>query len=452
MDAKVKQMIKLIEEDADSFARRVEMYYKKRPELMKMVEEFSRAYRALAERYDHATGVICHAHKTMAEAFPNQVPMMLRDDLPAVSPSETEPHTPEMRHPLNDLYIPGEQENLPKFARRGLNFFEMQEESNQQNRGSNNTLSESERVTKDETEILALKKAIAKLEDEKEAGLLQYQQSLEKISNLELEVSTAQENSRKLDERASKAEAEVQALKEAQIKLQAESEASLLQYHECWEKISNLEKNISSLQKEAGELNERATKAETKSESLKQELARVEVEKEATLVQYNQCLETISKLEERIKEVEENARRIKEQANIAEKEIEALELQVTKLNEEKEDAALHYQQCMEIISSLEYKLSCAEEDVHRLNSKIVDGSELQSLAQKVGSQSEELNEKQQELGRLWGCIQEERLRFIEAELLSKLFSSCILSLRNSLDLLLLNLTVKWKYWGMWNIG
>ncbi|KAG5026442.1 hypothetical protein JHK86_022356 [Glycine max] len=92
---------------------------------------------------------------------------------------------------------------------------------------------------------------------------------------------------------------------------------------------------------------------------------------------------------------------------------------------------------MEIISSLEYKLSCAEEEVHRLNSKIIDGveklqsseqkcllletsnhtlqSELQSLAQKVGSQSEELNEKQQELGRLWACIQEERLRFIEVE-------------------------------------
>ncbi|XP_038996477.1 protein NETWORKED 1D-like [Hibiscus syriacus] len=39
MDIKVKQMIKLIEEDADSFARRAEMYYKKRPELMKLVEE-----------------------------------------------------------------------------------------------------------------------------------------------------------------------------------------------------------------------------------------------------------------------------------------------------------------------------------------------------------------------------------------------------------------------------
>ncbi|XP_050914606.1 uncharacterized protein LOC127129473 [Lathyrus oleraceus] len=48
IDTKVKSMIKLIEEEADSFARRAEMYYKKRPELMKLVEEFYRAYRALA--------------------------------------------------------------------------------------------------------------------------------------------------------------------------------------------------------------------------------------------------------------------------------------------------------------------------------------------------------------------------------------------------------------------
>ena len=71
------------------------------------------------------------------------------------------------------------------------------------------------------------------------------------------------------------------------------------------------------------------------SESLKQDLARVEAEKEATLVQYNQCLETISKLEERIKEVEDHAIRIQEHADIAEKEMKALKLEVTKLNEEK---------------------------------------------------------------------------------------------------------------------
>ncbi|EPS71869.1 hypothetical protein M569_02892, partial [Genlisea aurea] len=73
IDGKVKSMIKLIEEDADSFARRAEMYYKKRPELMKLVEEFYRAYRALAERYNHATGELRHAHRTLAKAFPDQV-------------------------------------------------------------------------------------------------------------------------------------------------------------------------------------------------------------------------------------------------------------------------------------------------------------------------------------------------------------------------------------------
>ncbi|KAJ4846216.1 hypothetical protein Tsubulata_025566 [Turnera subulata] len=45
-------MLKLIEEDADSFAQRAEMYYKKRPELISMVESFYREHRSLAERYD----------------------------------------------------------------------------------------------------------------------------------------------------------------------------------------------------------------------------------------------------------------------------------------------------------------------------------------------------------------------------------------------------------------
>ncbi|KAL5983937.1 hypothetical protein ACLOJK_018035 [Asimina triloba] len=45
-------MLKLIELDADSFAQRAEMFYKKRPELVNMVEDFYRAHRSLAERYD----------------------------------------------------------------------------------------------------------------------------------------------------------------------------------------------------------------------------------------------------------------------------------------------------------------------------------------------------------------------------------------------------------------
>ncbi|CAK7323482.1 unnamed protein product [Dovyalis caffra] len=56
MDQSVKRMLKLIEDDGDSFAKKAEMYYQKRPELISHVEEFYRMYRSLAERYDHVTG------------------------------------------------------------------------------------------------------------------------------------------------------------------------------------------------------------------------------------------------------------------------------------------------------------------------------------------------------------------------------------------------------------
>ncbi|XP_022758270.1 protein NETWORKED 1D-like [Durio zibethinus] len=489
MDTKVKQMIKLIEEDADSFARRAEMYYKKRPELMKLVEEFYRAYRALAERYDHATGVLRQAHRTMAEAFPSQVPMVFPDDSPGGSATEVDPRTPEMPQPVrallepdelqkdavglsshaikrngafteesesagirkglkqfNDLFGSEEATNHVKYAegraRKGLNFRDIEDkEQSPQNNGDPDLRvrvpSESERVSKAEMEILTLKNALAKLQAEKEAGLLEYQQSLERLSNLEREVSRAQEDSQGLNERASQAETEVQILKDALTKLEAEREANLVRHQQCLEKINNLENNISLAQKDVGELNERAVKAETKAQALKQDLARVEAEKEDAFAQYKQCSETISNLEEKLLNAEESARRMLERAEKAESELETLKQVVVELTKDKEAAALQYQQCLETISSLENKLACAQEEAQRLNSEIDDGAaklkgaeercsllertnqslhtELESLMQKMGNQSLELTEKQKELGRLWTSIQEERLRFMEAE-------------------------------------
>ncbi|KAF9624631.1 hypothetical protein IFM89_012127 [Coptis chinensis] len=115
MDSKVKAMIKLIEEDADSFARRVKMYYKKRPELMKLVEEFYRAYHAfLAKDMITLRGALRPSHLPW-RAFPNQVPINLKAKVDV----------------------------------------------------------ESVRAINAETEVQILKDALAKLEAEKEAGLLQ---------------------------------------------------------------------------------------------------------------------------------------------------------------------------------------------------------------------------------------------------------------------------------------
>ncbi|KAF5741911.1 putative Kinase interacting (KIP1-like) family protein [Tripterygium wilfordii] len=490
MDTKVKQMMELIEEDADSFARRAEMYYKKRPELMKLVEEFYRAYRALAERYDHATGALRHAQRTMAEAFPNQVPFAMGDDSPAGFANENDPHTPDMPpishasfdldelqkdapglspfrafnlngafteesdsesgrkglKQLNDIFGSGEAVSSAKFserrARKGLNFQDAEEkERSSQNNGINDLKarvpSESERVRKAEMELLALKNALIKLEAEKEASQHQYQQTLERWSNLELEFSRAKEDSIELNERASKAEEEAQTLKEVLTKLEAEREASLYQYQQCLSKISNLEHNFSDAQRDAGELNERAGRAEMEAEAVKQKLFEVEAEKDAALVQYNKCLEMISNLEDKLLLAEEEARMINDRAAKAEHEIETLKQELSKLTEEKEAAVLQYQQCLERISYLEQELACAQEEAQRLHSEIDIGgvklkgaeerclllensnqtmhSELESMEQKAASQSEDLTEKQKELGRLWSCLQEEHLRFVEAE-------------------------------------
>lgn len=458
MDLKVNQMIKLIEEDADSFARRAEMYYKKRPELMKLVEEFYRAYRALAERYDHATGVLRQAQRTMAEAFPNQVPLMLSDDLPA---SESDPRTPEMLFTGRSLFDSEEfskdsgdpVSNLPKKigafteesdsmtgrktfkqfndmfgsaegrVRRGLNFQEQN--------------SDGGRSSKAEAEIQSLKKAIAELEAEKEAGHVQYRQSSERSSHLELELSRAQEDCEKLKEQARQAEAEVEFLKEALAKLEIERKANSIQYEQCLEKMSNLENGVSSARKDAQELNERARRAESESETLKRDLLKVEDEKEAALVQCKQWTERISNLEDKLMQAEEDTRKIVERADKAEREVEVLKEEIAKLAAEKEDAAIRCNQCLKTISDLEHKLSIAQEETKKLNSEIEDGveklrgaeerclllersnqtfhSELESLAQKTASQAQEISEKQQEVGKLWTCIQEERLRFVEAE-------------------------------------
>ncbi|AEE27575.1 Protein NETWORKED 3A [Arabidopsis thaliana] len=68
LDEKTKEMLRVIDEDADSFAARAEMYYKKRPELIAMVEEFYRSHRSLAERYDLLRPSSVHKHGSDSES------------------------------------------------------------------------------------------------------------------------------------------------------------------------------------------------------------------------------------------------------------------------------------------------------------------------------------------------------------------------------------------------
>ncbi|GMJ13103.1 Networked 3A [Hibiscus trionum] len=53
LDMKVNAILSIIvQDDGDSFAKRAEMYYQKRPQLIEMVEDLHKTYRSLAEKYD----------------------------------------------------------------------------------------------------------------------------------------------------------------------------------------------------------------------------------------------------------------------------------------------------------------------------------------------------------------------------------------------------------------
>ncbi|KAL3505970.1 hypothetical protein ACH5RR_031352 [Cinchona calisaya] len=491
MDAKVKAIIKLIEEDADSFARRAEMYYKKRPELMKLVEEFYRAYRALAERYDHLTGELRHAHRTMAEVFPNQIPYVLDEDSPLRSSEhETDPHTPDVLHPLRAL--PG-KDNLRRNAAAlspsdvnptGMNgpnsgaydtgttkrgFKQLHEifgaegvavegslrnTLNHEAEGQNSpdealqlsnendnlkakACSESERAIKAESEVQDLKRALDAMKTEKDSVFLQYQLCLEKLSNLEAELFQVQKDSERFNGQAIQAETEVQTLKEALARVEVEKVAALIKHKKFVEMISNLEGMVSHAQEDLKGLNNRAIKAENEAEYLNLEISRLETEKEAGFQKYKGCLEKMSHLENKISLAEEDARLFKDQADQVDVEVERLRKALAELNEEKESSAFQYQHCLKRISELENELSCAQEDVKRLNTEMLTGAmklkhseekcnlldmsnqslrlEAENLIKKIARKDQELSEKQAELEKLQVCVQDEHLRYAQIE-------------------------------------
>lgn len=80
MEMRVKSMIKLIEIDADTFAKKAELYFKNRPELVNLVEETYRSYQALADRCDRISGELHKSNHTIATAFPEQVQLSLQND------------------------------------------------------------------------------------------------------------------------------------------------------------------------------------------------------------------------------------------------------------------------------------------------------------------------------------------------------------------------------------
>jgi chromosome segregation ATPase len=396
MDTKVKSMIKLINEDADSFARRAEMYYKKRPELMKLVEEFYRAYRALAERYDQATGALRQAHRTMSEAFPNQMPSM-SDESPSASGQEMEPHTPDMStftrapfdsdeqkdgvgvspqnftskrngtHPeeisalssrkfFNDLSSSGE--NAPRAGydgkvRKGLSFESpevkqkegiskdmenLQQEVSRLLAESQNLkqqmLSESERANKAENEIQILKETVLQLNSDKDTSLLQYNKSSERISALESELSKAQTDLKKLtDEMA----ADVQKLINAEtfnIAIQSEAEGLDQKMKMQQQELDQKLKELENFRLSFQEEHEKRVQAENALLSQRKELAESHEEVQSLATEINMANERLNDLKQTKEDLENTICELKKDVESLTEQNQSSEMLIQKLQDE----------------------------------------------------------------------------------------------------------------------
>ncbi|KAI4968340.1 hypothetical protein ZWY2020_057995 [Hordeum vulgare] len=177
VENRVKIMLKLLGEEADSFGKRAEMYYRRRPEVINHVEDVYRAYRALVERYDHLSKELHKANHTIATACPEEVQYAMLE--------EEDDNFPRAIMPINSRKIQKSTvDDILKRKREGTP-------------GRNRTVHErpDPHMSKDkaEEEIGRLQKAILVMQTEKEFVKSSYESGIAKYWEIEKQIADMQE-------------------------------------------------------------------------------------------------------------------------------------------------------------------------------------------------------------------------------------------------------------------
>ncbi|CAH2038455.1 unnamed protein product [Thlaspi arvense] len=195
MEEKVHYTLKIINEDGDTFAKRAEMYYRKRPEIVNFVEEAFRSYRALAERYDHLSTELQSANHMIATAFPEHVQFPLGDD--DDDDDDDDGDNPD-KPPKNLHLIPSTGSNIPEipkkeFKSQSLMVLSRKGPGDMKSSASSSALASSGLSIEEALEeIDKIHKGILVLQTEKEFVRSSYEQSYERYWNLENEVTEMQ--------------------------------------------------------------------------------------------------------------------------------------------------------------------------------------------------------------------------------------------------------------------
>ncbi|PIM98970.1 hypothetical protein CDL12_28541 [Handroanthus impetiginosus] len=404
MEEKVQNMLKLIEEDGDSFAKRAEMYYKRRPELINSVEETYRAFKALADRYDLLSKELQNANHTIATVFPEQVQFSMDedDDLPT-------PKLPKnVQNPANVPKVPKAPiENLKGLISTASKQFQAKKAPKPP---AKNKVVVKSGLNKEEAlgEIDKLHKEILGLQTVKEFVKSSYESGLAKYWELENQIMELQDKVCRLQDefdveaviedneaRTLMAEAALKSCQETLAILQEKQEKSTREAQEEFKKIEAARQLLKSLRKEymkeqmdeqKPSEDEKAAKAGDESEMLAKDVSDlIQESKEIDPVQEKNDLGSMATLT-----VTELAEKIDELVNKVislETAVSSQTVLINALRTEADD--LHAQ-----IKNLEDEKETLIGDTHNLSKRLKEMEEklnrIQDLNKNVESQSSNL--------------------------------------------------------------
>ncbi|PIN19264.1 hypothetical protein CDL12_08062 [Handroanthus impetiginosus] len=252
MEEKVQSMLKLIEEDGDSFAKRAEMYYKRRPELINSVEEAYKAFRALADRYDLLSKELQNANHTIATVCPEQVQFAISEQDEDDYSTPTPPPPEVVR--MNMANVPKVPKAPNKDLKRIINTASKQRKVKNKlssSKAKNPNVTKSG-LTKDEAleEINKLQKDTLALQTVKEFVKSSYESGLAKYWGIENQIMEMQQKVSKLQDefnmdtvieddeaRTLMAQAALKSCQETLAMLQEKQEKSTRQAREEYKRI-----------------------------------------------------------------------------------------------------------------------------------------------------------------------------------------------------------------------
>ncbi|KAL1540783.1 kinase-interacting protein 1-like [Salvia divinorum] len=258
MDEKVHGMLKLIEEEGDSFAKRAEMYYKRRPELIEAVEDSYRAFKALADRYDILSKELQNANNTIATVFPEQVQLSMDADDDCPTPATKSTNASKVPKACVDSSLKGFNSNASK---------QLQPKKTSSKAKPRPKSTPKSGMTKDEAvhEIDRVNKEILALQTIKEFCKSSYENGLAKFYEIENQIMEMQEKVSKLQDeyevegviedgeaRTLMAEAALKSCKETLSSLQEKQENSTKEAQDEFIKIDGAREQLESLKCDRG--------------------------------------------------------------------------------------------------------------------------------------------------------------------------------------------------------